>query len=317
MSANEKAITSKALTKRFGQEVLAVDGIHLSIRKNTIYALLGPNGAGKTTTISMLTTLVEPTSGSAEVAGFDVLQKADQVRQRIGVTFQEIVLDPDLTGWETLNFHARLYGIGKMERIAKIDELLSLVELEEAADRRTRTYSGGMKRRLELARGLITNPAVLFLDEPTQGLDPQNRVNIWEYIRELKENTNMTLLITTHYMEEAEALADRVGIMDRGRIVVEGAPQELIDQMGADNIRIMGRGNPGPFSDNVNKLAYVESFDSSNGIIQIGVDSGNRRLVEIVEIAIKSGFEIEDIAVSKPSLGDVFIKYTGRQMRDR
>ncbi len=163
------AISNKGLVKRFGEEVLAVDSIDLSIPTNTIYVLLGPNGAGKTTTVSTLTTLIEPTSGRAQVTGLDVVQQADQVRQRIGVTFQEIVLDPDLTGRESLDFHARLYGIGKAERLAKIDELLKLVELDEAADRRTNTYSGGMKRRLELARGLITNPTVLFLDEPTQG----------------------------------------------------------------------------------------------------------------------------------------------------
>jgi ABC-2 type transport system ATP-binding protein len=317
MNTNRTAISTKELTKRYTDDFLAVDRLNLSIQANSIYALLGPNGAGKTTTISMLTTLIEPTSGSAEVVGLDVVQQADQVRQRIGVTFQEIVLDPDLTGRESLIFHARLYGIGKSGRLAKTDELLKLVELEEAADRRTNTYSGGMKRRLELARGLITNPDVLFLDEPTQGLDPQNRANIWEYIRNLKTSTNMTLLLTTHYMDEAEALADRVGIMDHGKIVVEGTPSELIDQMGADNVRIIGRGNQDSFCENAKTLAYVESFNSANGIIQIGVDSGNRRLVEIVDTAIKSGFAIEDISVSKPSLGDVFLKYTGRQLRDR
>ena len=201
--------------------------------------------------------------------------------------------------------------------MAKIDELLKLVELEEAADRRTNTYSGGMKRRLELARGLITTPQVLFLDEPTQGLDPQNRANIWEYIRNLKANTNMTLLLTTHYMDEAEALADRVGIMDHGVIIVEGSPRDLVNQMGADNIQIIGKGNQDAFGSAVKVLPYVESFNDSDGIIQIGVDSGNRRLVEIVETANKSGFKIEDISVSKPSLGDVFLKYTGRQLRDK
>ncbi len=317
MSTNGKAISTKGLTKRYSKDVLAVDRIDLSIPTNTIYALLGPNGAGKTTTISMLTTLIEPTSGRAQVAGLDVVQQADLVRQRIGITFQEIVLDPDLTGRESLDFHARLYGIGKSERLEKIDELLKLVELDEAADRRTNTYSGGMKRRLELARGLITNPSVLFLDEPTQGLDPQNRNNIWEYIRDLKTNTNMTLLLTTHYMDEAEALADRVGIMDHGKIVVEGSLGELIDQMGADNIQIIGKGNKETFCENAKTLPYVENFNSSDGIIQIGGDSGNRRLVEIVETANKSGFMIEDISVAKPSLGDVFLKHTGRQLRDK
>jgi ABC-2 type transport system ATP-binding protein len=317
MSINEKAISTRGLVKRYGKDILAVDNIDLSIPTNSIYALLGPNGAGKTTTISMLTTLIEPTSGCAQVGGLDLVRQADQVRQRIGVTFQEIVLDPDLTGRESLDFHARLYGIGKSERLAKISELLSLVELEEAADRRTNTYSGGMKRRLELARGLITSPEVLFLDEPTQGLDPQNRAKIWDYIRALKTNTNMTLLLTTHYMDEAEALADLVGIMDHGKIIIEGSPRKLIDQMGADNVRVIGKGNQDSFCENVKTLSYVESLNSANGIIQIGVDSGNRRLVEIVDTAMKSEFEIEDISVSKPSLGDVFLKYTGRQLRDK
>ena len=313
----EEAISTKGLTKQFDTDVLAVDSIELFVQKNTIYALLGPNGAGKTTTISMLTTLIEPTSGSAQIMGLDIVQNASQVRQQIGVTFQEIVLDPDLTGRASLDFHARLYGIGKSERMTRIGELLKLVELEDAADRRTKTYSGGLKRRLELARGLITRPKVLFLDEPTQGLDPQNRANIWEYIRTLKANTDTTLLLTTHYMDEAEALADQVGIMDHGKIVVEGSPRELIDQMGADNVRILGSGNTGAFCKNVKKLPFVQSFNSANGIIQIGVDHGNRRLVEIVETAVKNGYEIEDISVSKPSLGDVFLKYTGRQLRDK
>jgi ABC-2 type transport system ATP-binding protein len=158
---------------------------------------------------------------------------------------------------------------------------------------------------------------VLFLDEPTQGLDPQNRANIWEYIRTLKANTDTTLLLTTHYMDEAEALADQVGIMDHGKIVVEGSPSELVDQMGADNVRIMGSGNQDTFSKSVKMLPFVESLNSTNGVIQIGVDHGNRRLVEIVETAVKGEFKIEDISVSKPSLGDVFLKYTGRQLRDK
>jgi ABC-2 type transport system ATP-binding protein len=317
MKTNQTAISTQGLTKRYAPDILAVDQLDLSIPTNSIYALLGPNGAGKTTTISMLTTLIEPTSGNAQIAGIDVVQQPDAVRKRIGVTFQEIVLDPDLTGRESLDFHARLYGIEKSSRLAKIETLLNLVELEEAADRRTNMYSGGMKRRLELARGLITDPMVLFLDEPTQGLDPQNRVNIWAYIRALKENTNMTLLLTTHYMEEAEALADRVGIMDHGQIVVEGSPRELINQMGADNVQIFGQGNRDAFGDQIKALPYVESFHASEGILQIGVDAGNRRLAEIVKTANQSGYEIEDISVARPSLGDVFLKYTGRQLRDK
>jgi ABC-2 type transport system ATP-binding protein len=314
---SETAILAKGLTKRYNGDILAVNDLELEIKKNTIFALLGPNGAGKTTTISMLNTLVVPTSGSARVLGFDIVRQAEQLRRQIGVTFQEIVLDPDLTGRETLDFHARLYGMGKAERSEKIAELLKLVELDEAADRYAKTYSGGMKRRLELARGLITDPKILFLDEPTQGLDPQNRTKIWEYIRSLKANTETTLLLTTHYMEEAEALADRVGIMDGGKIVVEGTPSELINQLGADNVLIIGNGNLDAFCKNLELFPYVESLNQANGIIQVGVDSGNRRLVEIVETANRSDLKIEDISVSKPGLGDVFLKYTGRQLRDK
>ncbi|MFC2057287.1 ATP-binding cassette domain-containing protein, partial [Chloroflexota bacterium] len=185
--------------------------------------LLGPNGAGKTTTISVLTTLIEPTAGSASVAGFNVVRQAGEVRKRIGVTFQEMVLDDDLTGRQALEYHGKLYNLKTKQRRDKMAELLRLVELEEASDRKIKTYSGGMKRRLELARGLMTSPEVLFLDEPTTGLDPQNRANIWDYIKNLKEQSGLTLLLTTHYMDEAEALADQVSIIDHGHIVVEGA----------------------------------------------------------------------------------------------
>ena len=310
-------IITKDLSKTYDGNVQAVNNLSLKIPGNTIYALLGPNGAGKTSTISMLTTMTKPTSGSATIAGYNIMHQADQVRKKIGVTFQEIVLDPDLSGRESLIFHARLYGLGKTEREKSAGELLKLMELEDTADRKTKTYSGGMKRRLELARGLITGPSVLFLDEPTQGLDPQNRTNIWDYIRNLKASNNMTVLLTTHYMEEAEALADRVGIMDKGEIIIEGTPRELVDQMGADNIQIKGSGNKGSFEERCKSLNYVQSVNSTNGLIQIGVDSGNRRLVELIELANKSNYSIEDVSVSKPSLGDVFLKYTGRQLRDK
>ncbi|MEA3335865.1 MAG: ATP-binding cassette domain-containing protein [Chloroflexota bacterium] len=311
------AIETTGLVKRYDGQILAVDGIDLTIEKNTIYALLGPNGAGKTTTISMLTTLLEPTAGVATVAGYDAVKQAAEVRRRIGVTFQEIVLDPDLTGRESLDFHGRLYNMEKARRQDKINALLALVQMEEAADRRTNTYSGGMKRRLELARGLMTDPQVLLLDEPTQGLDPQNRVNIWEYIRNLKQNTDITLLLTTHYMEEAEALADRVAIIDHGRIVVEGPPQKLINQMGADVFHVDGAGDKETFIEQVSVLPFVQGVDGGNGVIQISAGSGSGRLLEIIKASQASGFHVDDVSISKPSLGDVFLKYTGRQLRDK
>ncbi|MFN2291452.1 MAG: ATP-binding cassette domain-containing protein [Anaerolineae bacterium] len=312
----ELAIETAGLVKRYDGDVLAVDGLDLEIASGTAYALLGPNGAGKTTTISVLTTLLEPTSGSAKVSGFDVLREADRVRERIGVTFQDIVLDPDLTGRQVLDIHGRLYRQSKRERQEKIQALTQLVELEEALDRAVKTYSGGMKRRLELARGLMTEPEILFLDEPTLGLDPQNRAAIWDYLHQLRDEAGLTVLLTTHYMEEAEELADRVGIIDHGRLVTEGSPAELIEEMGADVISVTGQGARGAFLDAVKSLDFVERIDESEDGIQIGVDNGSHRLAELVSVASQDGFAIKDISISKPSLGDVFLKYTGRQLRD-
>jgi len=310
------AVEARGLMKRYDEEVLAVDGIDLAIEANTIYSLLGPNGAGKTTTLSILTTLLEPTAGWAAVCGLDVVRKANEVRKRIGVTFQETVLDDALSGRQALDFHGRLYQQSKVKRQAKIEELLALVELEDAADRKIRTYSGGMKRRLELIRGLMTEPEVLFLDEPTLGLDPQSRVHLGEYITDLKHNQGLTLLLTTHYMDEAQILSDRVGIIDHGKIVAEGTPRELIEKMGADVIQIEGQGNSEQFIAAVKALPFAQEVSAANGVIQIGVASGRRRLVEIVSVASDQGFRIEDISVAEPGLGDVFLKYTGRQLRD-
>ena len=315
-SRTNLAIEAKGLVKRFGDDILAVDGIDLAIESNTIYALLGPNGAGKTTTINMLTTLLEPSEGSAKVAGFDVVKQANDVRNSIGVTFQETTLDDELTGRQALDYHARLYGMSKDQRQAKISELLALVELEEAAKRTISTYSGGMKRRLELIRGLMTDPKVLFLDEPTLGLDPQSRARIGDYIVELKEKRGMSVLLTTHYMDEAEKLSDKVAIIDHGKLLTEGTPGELVDQMGADVITITGQGNHDDFTTKVNDLSCCETITTGNGVIQIGVDSGSRRLVEIITLANETGYSVEDFSVAKPSLGDVFLKYTGRQFRD-
>ena len=310
------AIETRRLVKRYNEDVLAVDGVDLAIPSNVIYALLGPNGAGKTTTISVLTTLLQPTEGSACVLGLDVVKNAGKVRQRVGVTFQEMVLDDELTGRQVLDYHGRLYSMSKAARLSRIEELLALVDLEEAAGRQAKTYSGGMKRRLELARALMTAPEVLFLDEPTLGLDPQTRARIWDYLRDLKETGGMTLLLTTHYMDEAEQLADTVGIIDQGKLVAEGSPRELIAQMGADTIQVIGEGDRDQFADKVRALPFVQAVSVGRTVIQIGVDSGSRRLVEVVSQATSNGFTVEDISVSKPSLGDVFLKHTGRRLRD-
>ena len=313
---NNFAIETAGLEKRYSADVMAVDGLDLQVNQNEIYALLGPNGAGKTTTVSMLTTLIEPTGGKALVCGLDTVRQAGKVRQLIGVTFQEMVLDGDLTGRQALDFHGKLYSLSNQQRQTRISKLLGLVEMEDAANRKIATYSGGMKRRLELARGLMTEPSVLFLDEPTTGLDPQNRYNIWEYVRRLKEQKGLTLLLTTHYMDEAEVLADRVGIIDKGKLVAEGTPRDLIDGMGSDRIEIVGQGEATGFKEKLQKKTFVQAVSGADGLLHIGVDSGNQRLAEVVAAASSSNFTIQDISIAKPTLGDVFLKYTGHQLRD-
>jgi ABC-2 type transport system ATP-binding protein len=311
------AIEARGLVKRYG-DLTAVDGVDLDVPAGSIYAMLGPNGAGKTTTINMLTTLTPPSAGAARVAGFDVVRQADKVRARIGVTFQDIVLDRDLNGRQVLDIHGRLYRQPGDLRRRRIAELVELVQLGDAIDRNVQTYSGGMKRRLELARGLMTEPQVLFLDEPTQGLDPQNRVGIWDYIRQLNRAGGLTVLLTTHYMDEAEALAQRVGIVDHGKLAAEGAPDDLVAALGADVIRVRGRGDSAHFAQLVGGLPFVVRVDTdgAGGAVLVYVDSGSRRVAEVVASAGGNGYQIEDITVARPSLGDAFLHHTGRALRD-
>ena len=317
----ELAIEARGLVKRYG-DVTAINGIDLSVPTGMIFALLGPNGAGKTTTINILTTLIQPTAGAARVAGHDVVRAADEVRRAIGVTFQDIAVDQDLSGREVLDIHGQLYRQASGERRRRIGELVDLVQLNDAIDRRVRTYSGGMKRRLELARGLMTEPAILFLDEPTQGLDPQNRVGIWGYIRDLNRTRGLSLLLTTHYMDEAEALAGRVGIVDQGRVVADGQPEALVAALGADVIRVRGQGanfaSVADFASAVAKLPFVEraTTDGEGGVVMVYVDSGSRRLAEVLSAASGLDFRVDDVTVARPSLGDVFLHHTGHALRD-
>lgn len=330
---SEPAIHAQELVKEYatsdGQTVTALCGLNLTVRAGEIYALLGPNGAGKTTALSILTTLLLPTRGTATVAGFDVVQEAAEVRRQIGVTFQEVVLDQMLTGRHILDFHGQLYGQPSSERKAAIAELAGLVELTDVLDRTVKSYSGGMKRRLELARGLMTHPRLLFLDEPTQGLDPQNRVGIWRYIRRLRDERGITLLLTTHYMDEAEQLADRVGIVDRGKLVTEGTPAALVAQLGADVVALQGEGELSPliaalehesFVSNVTYARPTTAEDEKSvpgsQHIQVGVDQGDRRLVTVLNIAAAQGFQVQSVTVTRPSLGQVFLAHTGYALRD-
>lgn len=302
------------IEKSFG-EVRAVAGVSFQVARGSIFALLGPNGAGKSTTIHMLTTLLKPDAGHIHIAGLDVVTQADDVRRIIGATFQDIVLDRDLTGIEVLDFAGRLYGIRAAERQARIRQLLDMVELNEAAQRLTRTYSGGMRRRLELARCLMTEPQVLFLDEPTQGLDPLHRVMIWQYIKRLQVEQQMTVVLTTHAMDEAEELADTVGIIDHGQLVAHGTPTTLMRATGSERI-VVTTANATTVPVAWQSFAWVQSCDVIGNEIHIGVDRGAQRMAEILHLLEQHGVGVQEVRMVRPSLADVFLQVTGRLYRD-
>lgn len=305
------------LTKRFnsnGISFAAVDQITFTVEEREIFALLGPNGAGKTTLIKILTTLLKPTSGMAKVAGFDVTTEKEKVRASIGIVFQEPALDRRLTGRENLDFHARMYGIKRGERERRVAELLKLVELEEKADIVVDKYSGGMNRRLELARGFIHHPKVLFLDEPTLGLDTQTRRRTWDYIKQLNEREGVTIVLTTHYMEEAEYLCDRVGIIDRGKIIVLDSPRKLMDLIGLDLVTLeLNTPNAAAIFEN---LDFVTDVQAHNGFVTLKMERADLRIPTIIEHARESGLEIKSVNMRKPSLEDVFLHFTGRRIRE-
>ena len=312
------AIETSGITKRF-DEVNAVNKISISVKPGELFGLLGPNGAGKTTLISMLSTMIEPSGGSALVWGYNVMKDADAVRQNIGVVFQDTTLDDRLTGRENLDLHGRLYGLDGKTRKERIKEVLSLVELTERADAIVKTYSGGMMRRLEIARGLMHHPHVLFLDEPTLGLDPQTRMHIWDYIKKLNKEEGVTILLTTHYMEEADRLCDRIAIIDNGEIVALDNPQNLKNSLGGDVITL-GLENPG----DVDKLCNSYQKDGCANIITqnqnevfITVNNGERQIPHILLLASQAGIPIISVSLRKPTLDDVFIHYTGRAIRDK
>ncbi|CAG0996668.1 Linearmycin resistance ATP-binding protein LnrL [Flavobacteriales bacterium] len=314
------AIETSGITKRF-DEVNAVNKISISVKPGELFGLLGPNGAGKTTLISMLSTMIEPSGGSALVWGHNVMKDADAVRQNIGVVFQDTTLDDRLTGRENLDLHGRLYGLDGKTRKERIKEVLSLVELTERADAIVKTYSGGMMRRLEIARGLMHHPHVLFLDEPTLGLDPQTRMHIWDYIKKLNKEEGVTILLTTHYMEEADKLCDRIAIIDNGEIVALDTPQNLKNSLGGDVITL-GLGNP----DDVDKLynsyqkdgcANIITITQNQNEVFITVNNGERQIPHILLLASQAGISIISVSLRKPTLDDVFIHYTGRAIRDK
>ncbi len=308
-------INVKGLTKDFGT-LTAVDSVSFQVKDGEVFGLLGPNGAGKTTTIKMLITLLTPTSGDATVSGWDIRKDKRKVRDSIGVVFQDPSLDDELTGRENLAFHAILYRMNKSEMEKKIQSVLKLVELEDKADILVKNYSGGMKRRLEIGRGLMHEPKVLFLDEPTIGLDPQTRRHMWDYIQKLNTQHRTTLILTTHYIEEADYLCRRVAFIDHGKIVALDTPGALKDKMGGDIITLRIKQNVGNEVKKFKSISWVKAVSVHDDVIALTVEKGNERISEIVMFAKKHGITISSVDLRKPSLEDVFIKYTGKTIRE-
>ncbi|MDI6719698.1 MAG: ATP-binding cassette domain-containing protein [Methanomicrobiales archaeon] len=306
------AIRVENLTKRY-DSLTAVDSISFEIEPGEIFGLLGPNGAGKTTTISMLATMLKPTAGTATVNGLDIERDEDGVRRSIGVVFQDPSLDEELTAYENMDFHGRLYRIPGEIRRQRIAELLGLVGLEERKDDPVKTFSGGMRRRLEIARGLLHHPRVLFLDEPTLGLDPQTRNLIWEYIARLSREKGITIILTTHYMEEADRLCDRVAIIDHGRIVALGTPESLKNSIGRDVVTIRTPSPEGVAA--TLREPWVARLEQHDGTVSIGLQNAEEHLSAIVTLLSRENVPIESIAIHKPTLEDVFLHFTGKTIR--
>lgn len=310
------AIRVKNLTKKF-DHVVAVDDISFTVETGELFGLLGPNGAGKTTTINMLSTLLKPTSGQGEVAGFDISKYKNEVRRSIGVVFQDPALEVKLTGRENLDFHAMMYGIKKEKRKERVREVLELVELTDKEKVRVEKYSGGMKRRLEIARGLIQRPKVLFLDEPTLGLDTQTRRRIWDYIKKLNKESRVTIILTTHYMEEADFLCDRVAIIDYGKFVASDSPERLKDVLGGDVVTLEVEGDIDVLVERIQELDWIKTVTKHNHNLSLTMEKGERRIPELINIANRTGVDITCVHLRKPSLEDVFLHFTGRTIREQ
>jgi ABC-2 type transport system ATP-binding protein len=315
--ANRMVIAARKLTRTFKGGIEAVRGIDLTVEAGEVFGFLGPNGAGKTTTVRMLCTLLPPTEGAAMVAGYDVVMDASQVRRRIGVALQEIGLDPVQTGRELLELQCGLYKITGKRAKARAQELLELVGLTEAADRYTKTYSGGMKRRLDLASALVHQPEVLFLDEPTTGLDPASRLTVWNEVRRINEN-GTTVFLTTQYLEEADKLCDRLAIIDDGKIVAAGTPEELKAQMGHDVVSVsFENGDIAEAEESLSGLPSLERIVVEQHALALYVEDGAGSIAEIVRRFERDQVRVASISVARPTLDDVFLQATGRRIEGR
>jgi len=301
-------IEIKNLTKKF-DDFTAVDNVSLEINEGEIFGLLGPNGAGKTTTLSILATLLPPTSGNAVINGYDVAKHPTQVRRSIGFVFQDPSSDDLLTGRENLYLHALMYGVKDSEIDQRIDEGLALVDLTDKQNIRMRKYSGGMRRRLELARGFLHSPKILFLDEPTLGLDPQTRENLWAYIKKLSTENKITIILTTHYMEEADMLCDRVAIIDHGKVVALDTPLNFKKSLGGDLVTVKTKN---PELSELEKMDFVKHVQYKDGLLSLTVNDASLHLQKIlVHVGVA-----EDVELHSPTLNDVFLKLTGKHMRE-
>lgn len=303
-------IKIRNLTKRY-EKLVAVDNLTLDIKQNEIFGLLGPNGAGKTTVIHMLATLLKPTSGSATVNGFDIISESAKVRSSIGIVFQVPSSDDLLTGYENLKLHALLYGVSSNVREGRINDALELVGLTERGNDQVKKYSGGMRRRLEIARGLIHKPKVLFLDEPTLGLDPSSRETMWRYIQQLVKEEDLTIILTTHYMEEADLLCNRIGIIDRGKIIALGTPTELKSTLNGDVVRLKTKVSNADVS-SLRNLEFVHKIEMLDGYVILNVNDAKRNIPEILK-----HLEVEYVEYTSPTLNDVFLKLTGRTIKEQ
>ena len=312
------AIEVNSLIKKFG-DFKAVDNISVQVEEGEIFGFLGPNGAGKSTTMMILTTLLKPTSGNVFVGGYDVMLNAKKVREKIGYVQQEISVDEFLTGRENLYLHARINQIPSNLIKSRIDDVLELVELGEKKDQAALTYSGGMRKRLDIANGLLSRPSVLFLDEPTVGLDIQTRRKIWGYIKKIRKDFGMTIFISTHYMEEADKLCDRIGIIDHGKIQIVDTPKSMKSAIGNEIISfnlVDGKANQDALIEQINKIEFVKEVKIKQDLITVFSTKSNEVIPKIFQESTNLDMKIRSLTLKQPTLDDVFISYTGHDLRD-
>lgn len=303
------------LSKAFGK-LKAVDNVSFEVKMGEIFGFVGPNGAGKTTTINMLTTLMKPSSGNAVVCGSDIFKDANEVRRNVGVVPQEYTADEDMTGINNVLLCADLYGIPRSDSKPNAQELLKLVELQDAAKKKVNTYSGGMRRRLELACGLTNYPKLLFLDEPTLGLDVQTRTVVWKYIKMLKDEYHMTLFLTTHYLEEADSLCDRIAIIDHGHIIRIGSPEELKESIGGDVIVVTLKETEPDISPDIANIKLVKNVQKNDNNYRIKIQLGEEASPQITDLIRSKGLHVTKVSLTKPTLDEAYLEFTGRSLRE-